>query len=259
MNPQPSWDDLQPYYSSAYDPYDPSHGSQGDDDREIEQAKRTGGFRHIPLPTGKRLLDVGCGAGFFLRIAKKLGAIEQGVEPSEYAARVAQSQGLNVFHGTIESYAAQAPHQTSYDIITANHVVEHVPEPVEALRAMKRLLAPGGFIWIAVPNAAYPICRALKGKWHSSDLPYHLMQFTPESMTEAGRRAGLKVRIQRTESIPAIVSASIGQYLRYRWMLPRRLTSRLGILNAVADWHAKRADARSTGEAIMTEFVVEKI
>src|SRR5262245_51265165 len=144
MNPQPSWEELQPYYNNAYDPYDPMSGSQADDDWEVEQANRTGQIRHIPVPEGKRLLDVGCGAGWFLRISKKLGAIEQGVEPNEYAAHLALEQGLNVFHGTLESFAAQIATQTQFDIITANHVLEHVPEPVETLRVMKRLLAPGG-------------------------------------------------------------------------------------------------------------------
>jgi 2-polyprenyl-3-methyl-5-hydroxy-6-metoxy-1,4-benzoquinol methylase len=257
MNPQPSWGDLEFYYNHAYEAYDPMHGSQAEDDREIEQAKRTGIFRHIPVPTDKRLLDVGCGAGWFLRISKKLGAIEQGVEPSEYAAKLAQKQDLRVFHGTLESYVKQAPAGALFDIITANHVMEHVPEPVETLRTMRRLLAPGGVAWIAVPNADYPICRALKGLWHSSDLPYHLMHFTPGSMAEAGHRAGLKVRRQTTESIPRNVAASLGQYLRYKWKLPRQLTQSLGLLEAASNWYAQRVDAEVSGEAILTEFVAD--
>jgi predicted SAM-dependent methyltransferase len=135
--------------------------------------------------------------------------------------------------------------------------VEHVPDPVKTLHVMKQLLAPGGFLWIAVPNAGYPICRKLKGLWHSSDLPYHLMHFTPASITEAGRRAGLKVRRQTTESIPHFVSASIAQYLRYKYMLPRRLTQKLGVLDAISVWYARRVDAKGVGEAIMTEFIAD--
>jgi SAM-dependent methyltransferase len=257
MNPQPSWEELQPYYSDAYDPYDPMSGSQAGDEWQIEQARRSGKFRHIPVPTGKRLLDVGCGAGWFLRISKKLGAIEQGVEPSEYAAKLAQQQGLHVFHGTLESYVEHTSAGTQFDIITANHVIEHVPEPVQTLRAMKQLLASGGFVWVAVPNASYSICRALKGWWTSTDLPYHLMHFTPASMAEAGRRAGLKVQRQTTESIPQFVAASLRLYLRYKWKLPRRVTSKIGMLDKVAQWYAKRVDAKVAGEAILTEFVAE--
>jgi SAM-dependent methyltransferase len=94
MNPQPTWRELEQYYSYAYAPYDPMHGFSIDDDGEVAEAKRTGFLRHIPIPFEKRLRDLGCGGGRFLRVAKKLGAIEQGVEPSEYAAAVAKKQGI---------------------------------------------------------------------------------------------------------------------------------------------------------------------
>jgi 2-polyprenyl-3-methyl-5-hydroxy-6-metoxy-1,4-benzoquinol methylase len=141
INPQPSWQELEFYYNSEYVAYDPMHGSEdSDDDHEVEKAKRTGMIRHIPVPTGLRLLDVGCGGSWFLRICKRLGAIEQGVEPSEYSAGIARRQGSRVFCGTLEKYIEQAPSGTQFDIITANHVVEHLPDPVETLRAMKHLL-----------------------------------------------------------------------------------------------------------------------
>jgi len=153
----------------------------------IELAKRTGVFRHIPVPMGKRLLDVGCGAGWFLRISKKLGASSKAWSRANTPPDSHGNRACVYFTGRWSHTFEQAPGATQFDIITANHVVEHVPEPVETLRAIKRLLAPGGFAWIAVPNASYPICGALKGLWHITDLPYHLMQFTPLSMAEAGR------------------------------------------------------------------------
>ena len=255
MNPQPSWDELKFYYDNGYSAYSPEHGSEFGDAEVIRSAKETGFFRHIPVPNGKRILDVGCGAGYFLRIAKKLGAIEQGVEPSEYAATVAQKQGLNVFCGTLEDFAVQSDQK--FDIITSNHVVEHVPSPVETLAAMKKVLAPGGFIWIAVPNAAYPLSKALDGRWHSTDLPYHLMQFSPASMARAGAEAGLKVKRQTTESIPRFVEHSLGQYFRHKWMLPRKLTQKTGVLRPLARWYARHIDDKTNGEAIITEFVGE--
>lgn len=255
MNPQPDWAELEHYYSSFYAPYNPKHGSQDEDEGEIAKAKQSGKFRHIAIPAGKRLLDVGCGGGRFLRIAKKLGALEQGVEPSSYAAEVARKQGLNVFNGTLESYGEQVSPGTQFDVITANHVLEHAPNPVEVLGVMKKLLAPGGLIWIAVPNAAYSLCRALRGRWHSTDLPFHLMQFTPSSVSEAGRRAGLTVRHQSTESLPPNVAASMRQYLRYNWMIPSRLTSKIKFIESIAEGYAQRRDAECGGEAVLTEFV----
>jgi 2-polyprenyl-3-methyl-5-hydroxy-6-metoxy-1,4-benzoquinol methylase len=255
MNPQPDWSELEHYYSSFYAPYNPKHGSQDEDEGEIAKAKQTGKFRHIDIPAGKRLLDVGCGGGRFLRIAKKLGALEQGVEPSSYAAEVARKQGLNVFNGTLESYGEQASPGAQFDVITANHVLEHAPNPVEVLGVMKKLLASGGLIWIAVPNAAYSLCRALRGRWHSTDLPFHLMQFSPASLTEAGRRAGLVVQKQTTESLPQNVATTMRQYLRHRWMVPGRLTAKISLIDRVAESYAPRFDAEVSGEAIIIEFV----
>ena len=257
MNPQPSWEELAPYYASSYDAYDPGHGSLADDETTVERARAEGKLRHIPLPTHKRLLDVGCGAGFFLRVAGKLGALGEGVEPSVYGAERARQSGLKVFRGTLEEYAARG-HTGSFDVITANHVIEHVPRPVETLSIMKKLLAPGGYIWIAVPNAACLISRKLRGYWHSADLPYHLMQFSPSSIAAAGELAGLKVRHQETESVPRIVAESLRLYLRYRWWLPRRLTSSIGLIERTwAPRFARRMDGRCCGEAILTEFAVD--
>ena len=257
INPQPSWQELQFYYNSEYVAYDPMHGSTGSDDQEVEKAKRTGIIRFIPVPTGLRLLDVGCGGGWFLRICQKLGTNAQGVEPSKLAAEMVQKQGLQVFNGTLEEYAEHVPSDTKFDVITASHFIEHLPDPVETFRTMKRLLAPGGYIWIAVPNAAYPIARALRGKWHSSDLSYHLMHFSRSSMAEAGRRAELKVRRQMTESQLPHVAASMRQFLRHRCFVPQRLTLKFGLVDVPAKWYARHVDAKGIGEGLLTEFIAD--
>jgi len=255
INPQPSWEDLEPYYSSNYVAYDPLHGSVGDDEKTVSHALAEGKHRHVPLQPGTRLLDVGCGAGFFLRVAQKLGAIVQGVEPSAHGAKLARESGISVFHGNLEAYISSGE-AGQFDVITANHVIEHVPNPVETLAMMKTLLAPGGYIWIAVPNAKYPLARKLKGLWHSTDLPWHLMQFSPESMALTGQRAGLKVRSQKTESIPRIVAGSLRLYLRYCWWLPRRLTLKIGLIDSRwAPGFARRMDQQCSGEAVITEFI----
>jgi SAM-dependent methyltransferase len=233
------------------------HGAKYSDDEEVKRALETGVIRFIKVPAGLRLLDVGCGGGWFLRICKKLGADVHGVEPSPHGAEISRRQGLNVFHGTLDEYADRQDTATKFDVITANHVLEHVPDPVATLAIMKQLLAPGGYIWIAVPNAAYPIARALKGQWHSSELPYHLMHFCRQSMTEAGRRAGLRVRNQLTESATPHVAASIASFLRIRFYIPYRLTIRSRVIHAIAQRYATRADSRTMGEGLLTEFVDE--
>jgi 2-polyprenyl-3-methyl-5-hydroxy-6-metoxy-1,4-benzoquinol methylase len=248
MNPQPSWEELAPYYSETYSAYDPESGH---DDEIVAQAQRTGEFRHIKITPGDKLLDVGCGGGFFLRIAARLGADVEGVEPSPVAAERCRATGLEIFTGTLERYAVAQPHKR-FKIITANHVLEHVPDPVATLAVMKRLLSPGGMVWIAVPNADCDFCRTLKGAWHSADLPYHLMQFTPKSLSVASERAGMDLRSITTYSLPCGVAASIRQILRRRYLVPFRLTMRLGIIESFfAPRLAHRLDAACRGETIL--------
>jgi 2-polyprenyl-3-methyl-5-hydroxy-6-metoxy-1,4-benzoquinol methylase len=260
MNPQPDWSDLQPYYSESYDAYDPNHGSSSDSEQEtISLAQRQGEWRHVQLPIeGKRVLDVGCGGGYFLRIARQLGAITQGVEPSDAGSALTRQQGLAVFQGMLTDYLASNTCTQDFDIITSSHVVEHVPSPVETLREMKSILATSSYIWLAVPNAQCYFSRELGKNWHSRDLPYHLHQFSLQSLAKAGELAGLHLRRQYTYSLPTATAASLTQYLRKKYFLPQRLTRKIGPLNTtIAGKLAHKLDTLNDGEAIIAEFEVK--
>jgi 2-polyprenyl-3-methyl-5-hydroxy-6-metoxy-1,4-benzoquinol methylase len=260
MNPQPDWSDLEPYYSESYEPYDANHGSTLNGDQEtISEAERQGEWRHIQLPiAGKRVLDVGCGGGYFLRIARELGAVTQGVEPSDAGSTQTRQQGLAVFKGMLTDYIASDTCTQNFDIITSSHVVEHVPNPVETLREMKSILATSGYIWIAVPNAQCYFSRELGRNWHSHDLPYHLQQFSLQSLAKAGELAGLHLRRQYTYSLPTATAASLRQNLRRKFFLPQKLTCRIGPLNTkIASKLAHKLDTLNDGEAIIAEFEVK--
>lgn len=256
LNPQLEWTELEPYYSSSYPAYELHHGSSvADDKATVQQALEVGEFRHLPLPNGKRLLDVGCGGGYFLRISKMLGATVKGIEPSAAGAKVAQESGLDVFHGMLDDYVRQKDAGADFDIITANHVLEHAPEPVTTLLKMKKLLADNGMIWISVPNASGFFATKLQEDWNSSDLPLHLHQFSMDSLVLAGEKSGLKVKRIYTSSLPSALAHSLRVYLRKRFFIPQRLTERIGWLNRdCASRLATRLDRRNQGEAIIVEF-----
>ena len=255
MNPQPSWDELAAYYSAEYSPYDPNHGASQGDSEVLVEAKRVGNFRHIAVLPGLRLLDVGCGGGYFLRIMNQLGFQTMGVEPSESGAEVARRDGLNIFHGTLEEFQHKEG-VGKFDVITSSHVLEHVPDPIETLKAMRQLLTSTGYVWIAVPNAGCVWSQHLGTRWHSRDVPYHLQQFTSESMKKAAQNSGFKVRSLETYSMPSAVAASIRQYLRLRFLLSTRLSGRLGLIDSmIAPRVARRLDSKIAGEAILTTLV----
>ena len=256
MHPQPTWDELRVYYNEEYDPYVRNHGAQGDDDSKIvSQAHASGTFRHIAVPTGKRLLDVGCGAGWFLRICKQMGADVYGIEPSEFGAHRCREAGLEVYNGMVEDYLDQYGSERKFDVITANHVIEHAADPVRTLRGMKSLLAPGGMLWISVPNAKCFFSRVLGSEWHSTDLPYHLQQFSNTSLELAGAKAGLTVHRVYTYSLPGATAESLRYLFRRRILLPQRFSMKIGFLNNfVASKVAAYLDGNCDGEATIAEF-----
>ena len=254
MNPQPSWEELEPYYSTDYDCYQTSSAAEGDDDEVVAKARKTGVFRHVPIKPGDRVLDVGCGGGYFLRVVNQLGAEAEGVEPSGFATDVARHTGLPIFQGSLEEYVARHS-EKRFDVITSNHVLEHTPEPMTTLSAMRDLLAPNGFIWIAVPNAACAASRTLRDRWHSTDLPRHLMHFNPESLKRAAERAGLVVQSMSTYSLPKATAASIRTELRTRFAIPIRVSEKIGLIDTYfAPRRACRLDELGRGEAILANF-----
>jgi SAM-dependent methyltransferase len=250
LNPQPTWEELIPYYPPDYMCYTTS---VEDEERVVEEARRRGEYRHIPIPVGKRLLDVGCGGGSFLQVLKKLGVEVKGVDPGVSATAAARDRGLDVFTGTLEEYIAQHGTDEKFDVITCSHVLMATPSPTETLDCMRQLLAPNGYIWVAVPNADCESARELGWRWHSTYFPRNIIQFTPKTLSKAGEVAGLEIRRQSTYSFPEAVGYSLCMRWRHRWFIPHKISRRL-----LSENYLKRAaqelDSRNEGEAIFMEF-----
>lgn len=250
LNPQPTWDELVAYYPPDYLSYN-THVE--DEERVVEEAKQLGEYRHIPIPVGKRLLDVGCGGGSFLQVLKKLGVEVKGVDPGESAAAAARDSGIDVFTGTLEEYIAQNGTDEKFDVITCAHVLMATPFPAQTLECMKQLLAPNGYIWVVVPNADCESARQLGWRWHSTYFPRNIIQFTPKTLSKAGEVAGLTTRRHYTYSFPTAVGFSLCLRWRYRWFIPHKISSRLLSENYLKRI-ANELDARDAGEAIVMEF-----
>lgn len=157
------------------------------------------------LPVGaRRILDIGAGPGGFLRAARDRGWEGLGFEPSEQACRhCVGTLGLNVrqefFTGHTDLGAG------SFDAVHMSDVLEHISDPLAMLRAVRRVLRPGGACCVAVPNDFNPIQTALRrdrgfSPWWVST-PDHINYFTFDSLQRLLERGGFEVR-QREASFP---------------------------------------------------------
>lgn len=166
-------------------------------------------YRHLPrLPeTGGRLLDVGCGDGSFLKLAKDIGWNVVGVDPDPEAARNASSQGLTVYEGGVDYFAGESE---LFDVITLNHVIEHVPDPVRVLADCHALLKPGGRIWVETPNVDSHGHARFGRNWRGLEAPRHLLLFNRRSLREAVTAAGFVMPAEclRPSAAPGIYKAS---------------------------------------------------
>ena len=141
------------------------------------------------IPEKGRLLDIGCGYGHFIQIMQNKGWVASGIEPSERTSEYALSKGLDVRRMVIED--ASFP-ENSFDAITAFYVLEHLFDPLAALNKIKAMLKPGGVLVLRVPHTT-PIVKLLRVvgvRNNLYDLPFHLYDFSPDTITRLLNKAG---------------------------------------------------------------------
>jgi SAM-dependent methyltransferase len=222
INPQPEKETLKDYYPKSYYETDQSryleypwlrkrvleeyfgYGDQSDSSKVPRLLKKMVlfpfKFRYgfsIPFVQKGRLLDIGCGNGTELFRLKAMGWETYGVEIDEGAVRSARSKGLEVFAGDL--FEANYPDQV-FHVVRMNFVLEHLPNPRETLQEIKRILQPGGRIYISVQNARSLNYWLFGKRWFSLDVPRHYFSFTPKTIGRLLSSMGLKIKSIRFDS-----------------------------------------------------------
>ena len=151
----------------------------------------------LPPTQAGTLLDVGCGNGKFIRQMRSLGWNARGVDPDPAAVAEGLRAGLSVFQGSI----MDLPPDPRYDVITLNHVIEHVPDPILLLSECKKRLTPAtGRLMIMTPNLNSLGHRWFGRFWRGLEIPRHLMLFSSTALTKCASLAGLTVNLLCTET-----------------------------------------------------------
>ncbi|HSU15209.1 class I SAM-dependent methyltransferase [Longimicrobium sp.] len=156
-----------------------------------------GGLAKRLPPARRTLLDVGAHVGRLIHVASKAGWTVEGVEvnPSTSAYAV-EATGLTVHRAGLRDLADEG---RRFDAVTMVDVLEHIPEPVGALKAAVKLLAPGGWIAVKVPEGRNQLRKELiRGRVRPGYRPtvadnlVHVNHFTAESLRRGMEQAGLE-------------------------------------------------------------------
>lgn len=162
-------------------------------DRDHIERKFEDVLEHIELqlPDRGRLLDVGCGPGFLLSIARSRGWQAQGLEVNEWAARLAGDElALDVHVGGFEKAGLG---RGELDAVTMLDLIEHVPDPGVVVEEAARVLRSGGVLALLTPDAGSPVSRLLGRRWPEAQrAPEHIVLFSVRGLSTLLDRHGFE-------------------------------------------------------------------
>lgn len=186
-DPMPTDEELDQYYRNEYRldyQFAGTRPPKAHLVRSLRDAQnRIAALCDVLIP-GARVLDVGCGTGEFLKLAKELGCEVVGIEPGKAYADFARSEyGLDVINGPWQD--ADLP-ENGFDIVTCNQVIEHLRDPMAAIAALANWLKPNGVAFVSVPDMR-PNHKPSFERFHFA----HIYGFTPATLEAIMKRNGL--------------------------------------------------------------------
>ena len=190
--PQPARPEIEHVYNQGY-------YSSWEDQEPRRTRIWSRRIERLQIPTGRpgHLLDVGCGTGTFLQVARRRGWEVVGTELSRHGADTATKDGFLVHTG--EVWEAGLP-PDMFDVVSCWHVIEHVTDPRRLLTECYRIMRPGGTLVLATPNlddrifrAAYLLARGRRARlFEPGERELHLFFFSASTLERLTREVGFE-------------------------------------------------------------------
>ncbi|HEX8145396.1 MAG TPA: class I SAM-dependent methyltransferase [Pyrinomonadaceae bacterium] len=225
-DPRPTPETMGFYYPEEYGPYQDTRVEISNGPRSPLSAwkrsltERLNSFTlgdHVPALEPGRMMEFGCASGLFLHRMAAGGWKVEGIEFAEKAAEAARSLGYRVHAGALED--APDPEER-YDLVVGWMVLEHLHEPVKALRKLHSWTRPGGWLAVSTPNVGAREFTLFKDAWLALHLPNHLYHYTPETLSRVLDSGGWQVREIFHQRQLSNLLASFGYVLKDRRSLP---------------------------------------
>ena len=189
--PQPSEEYLERFYAAFHDSGDDGWYNDIESRMQADFPAKLRMFREH-LPTRQpRVLDVGCGKGWFVRACLDAGCDAEGIDLSSSGVEHATNNvGVTAHLGTLQEHAESLG---VFDGASFWATIEHVPDPVATLSSIANVLRPGGVLALTTGIADDRIDRWLPGATQWYDPPQHLFVLSARGIRAAAERAGLEV------------------------------------------------------------------
>lgn len=157
-------------------------------------------YRHLVArcPAEASILDVGAGEGTFLQTARHLRPSAQlfAVDIDNYLDRDVLTETVN-FQACDLSRESLPYADATFDYVNCSHVLEHVPNPIDVLKQISRVLKPGGILYLETPDTRWaslpriPLLTSDSGTYNFWDDPTHLRRYSRPSLRKGVEMAGL--------------------------------------------------------------------
>ena len=254
--PKPTEEFLDQFYAEEYfQDSKVDYVSQQESDREwwdLVYRRRLQSLDNELHGSGRRILDVGCGPGFFLQTAQDQGWESVGIDPAPYAVDFAISIGVDARVGRLDEDFVESIDQP-FDVVHLHGVLEHVRDPIKVLDLIRRILCANGLLYLSVANDFNPIQMVL---WKECGFdpwwicpPEHLNYFSKESLNELAIYTGYSI-VTQTSTFPIDLFLLMGE----NYVSDQTLGKRLHRLRTTMEVTLSKARETNLTDAINGAF-----